>query len=238
MNTAAPSTAVAAGKPASAAYAALIATAGAAAIAGSGAQSGAVWLHYLGKPLCTILILLLVWSRRPATIPAYRKAVLAGVSLSLLGDVFLMLPASVLAQGFLLGLASFLCAHLCFLFAFCRDNRLFGKPWPFLGLGLLAGVNLAVLWPGLSAAMKLPVAAYVVCLTCMAAQAMARHLTLRSAASRMTAMGGLLFMLSDTLLAYHRFYAPLPYSAVWVLGSYYAALWCIADSVQSGDLAH
>jgi uncharacterized membrane protein YhhN len=30
-------------------------------------------------------------------------------------------------------------------------------------------------------------------------------------------------MLSDTALAINRFVSPLPHSAVWVLGSYYAA---------------
>ena len=45
------------------------------------------------------------------------------------------------------------------------------------------------------------------------------------------AVGGALFVLSDSLLAWDRFGSGLPAAALLVLASYYAALWCIARSV-------
>lgn len=203
------------------------------ALYGSGAQDATIWLHYLFKPLTTLLILALAWNNRPAVSARYRSAVMLGIAFSLAGDIFLMLPRTVLAAGFLFGLGSFLCAHLCFLRAFCSDSPLFAKPLIFLVIGVLGALNLFVLWPGLSSGLRLPVAAYVICLLSMTAQSITRHQILQTPASRTAAIGGLLFMLSDTLLAYNRFYTPLPYSAVFILGTYYPALWCIASSVKA-----
>ena len=43
------------------------------------------------------------------------------------------------------------------------------------------------------------------------------------------ALGGALFMLSDTLLATNKFAGPLPLASLWILSSYWAAQWCIAS---------
>jgi uncharacterized membrane protein YhhN len=49
----------------------------------------------------------------------------------------------------------------------------------------------------------------------------------------MAAIGAALFMLSDTVLAYDRFRAPLPQSALLILATYYLALWHIARSMAA-----
>ena len=51
------------------------------------------------------------------------------------------------------------------------------------------------------------------------------------------AIGGALFLLSDTLLAFNKFAAPLPAATLWVLASYWAAQWCIASSLRAGPEA-
>ena len=98
------------------------------------------------------------------------SAVLAGLGLSLVGDVALMFP-----QGFLAGLVAFLLAHLAYLVAFTRGGvRLAARPGPFIAYTLLASLILAVLWPGVPAGLRAPVVAYVLCLAAMAAQAAVR----------------------------------------------------------------
>ena len=91
----------------------------------------------------------------------------------------------------------------------------------------VAGVALAmyaVLWfGGLPVGLRAPVAAYVVAIALMAAQAIGRATVLRDAPSVLVALGAGCFMLSDTLLAINRFVTPLPMSQVWVLSTYYAA---------------
>lgn len=60
------------------------------------------------KPLATVAILLLAL-RLPCELPRYRYAVVAGLSLGLLGDVLLMLPGE---AAFMAGLGSFLLGHV------------------------------------------------------------------------------------------------------------------------------
>ena len=91
---------------------------------------------------------------------------LVGLCLSLLGDVALVWPQ----QGFLPGLVAFLAAHLANLVAFTRGVQLGASPIAYAGYALLAGSVLAVLWQGVPAGLRVPVAAYVPCLAAMAAQ--------------------------------------------------------------------
>lgn len=210
----------------------LIAAVAALAITGSALGAQALWLHYLCKPLATLLMLQLAWRAAAPVSAAYRRAVAAGLLLSLLGDVALMLPPTVLAAGFELGLASFLLAHLFFLRALTRDAPLFAKPLPLVVLLVLSVGNMSVLWPHIGAALHIPVLAYMLCLVAMTAQAASRWLTLGTADSRLAAWGGVFFLASDTSLAYNKFYAPIPASPLIVLGTYYLALYLIARSVQ------
>ncbi len=180
-------------------------------------------LAWVFKPLATALIIVHAW-RRGADQPAQRRWVLVGLGCSWLGDVALLWPQ----QGFLPGLVSFLLAHLAYLVAFTRGTRLAAWPPAFVGYALVAAAVLAGLWPGVPAALRGPVLAYVLCLAAMAAQA---AVLWRRGAERgaVLACGGALFLLSDALLATNRFATPLPASSLWILGSYWAAQWCIAS---------
>lgn len=194
---------------------------------------GAEWdglrvLHYLFKPLTTLLIAAMVW-RTVATGHGYRRAVLAGLLLSLLGDVFLMLPG----DWFAFGLGSFLLAHLCYLRAFRLRGEWFRPFWPVFAYGVVAATILAYLWPHLPTELKIPVVVYVVALAGMAAQAACiwrRHL---DRTATLAAVGGACFVLSDALLAIDRFALAIPFASVWVLLSYWMAQWCIARSTAS-----
>lgn len=212
-----------------------IAASAAQAIIGAGASNAGIWLHYVFKPLTTLLILLRIRAIGNPVNARYRRAVLTGVALSLVGDIFLMLPASVLPAGFMLGLVSFLIAHLFFLRALSSDVGLFARPGVIIVFLLVGAVNLAILWPGLAASLKIPVVAYMLCLIAMTSQAAIRYLQLRTRGSRLAAIGGMLFMLSDTILAYNKFYLPVPASALLILVTYYAAVFLIADSVAAED---
>jgi uncharacterized membrane protein YhhN len=141
-------------------------------------------------------------------------------------------------QGFLPGLVAFLSAHLAYLVAFTRGLRLAASPAAFAGYGLLAAAMLAVLWPGVPGPLRLPVLAYVSCLAAMSAQTASAWLVARSRAgagavglARLAALGGLLFLCSDTLLAFNKFHTPLPAAALWILLTYWAAQWLIASSL-------
>ena len=75
---------------------------------------------------------------------------------------------------------------------------------------------------------------YMLCLIATVAQSISRHMQWHRRDSRDAAIGGALFLLSDTLLAYNKFYTAIPQSALWILSTYYMALFLIARSVARG----
>lgn len=179
-------------------------------------------LAFVFKPLATLIVIAHAWPRGREE-PVARRWVLIGLGLSLVGDVALLWPK----QGFLPGLVSFLLAHAAYLVAFTRSRR-FGAWWPaFAVYAAIATAVLGLLWPGVPAPLRGPVLAYVVALGAMAAQA---AVLWRTGAPRgaVLALGGALFMSSDALLATNKFAGPLPLASLWILGTYWAAQWCIA----------
>ena len=203
------------------------------AIAGAMLGGGWLLLHQVAKPLTTILILLAVWQTTPALSPRYRLLVLIGMVLSLAGDVLLMPPW----DQFVSGLVAFLIAHLFFISAFAPGASHVARIVSLAIYAAIAAVNLHFLLPNLPPDLKVPVIAYVVVLVLMASLAGARAWSLRrepalGAHARWAGIGGALFVLSDSLIAWDRFGGGVPLSWLAILSSYYAALWCIARSVQ------
>ncbi|MFE0499646.1 lysoplasmalogenase [Lysobacter soli] len=184
------------------------------------------WLHWLFKPLTTLLIGWSVW-RTPSALPRYRTWLLIGLVLSTAGDVFLMLPV----DAFVAGLASFLLAHVTYLIALKQRERLFAAIWPFALYAVVAALVLSQLWPGLPGELRVPVVVYVVVLAAMAAQALAVWWRRRDGAALYSAWGGACFVLSDALLAWDRFVAPFAAASFAVLASYWLAQWGLARSV-------
>lgn len=187
-----------------------------------------VWVF---KPATTLIVIAWAWPRG-ADAPSVRRWVRIGLWLSLAGDVFLMW-----SQGFLPGLVSFLLAHLAYIVAFTRGLRFAARWQPFAAYTAVAAMLLAILWPGVPAALQLPVLAYVACLASMAAQAGAAWFAARGTAgerlARHAAIGGLLFMSSDALLAFNKFHAPLPLASLWILATYWVAQFMIARSLRA-----
>ncbi|OOG59385.1 lysoplasmalogenase [Rhodanobacter sp. C03] len=209
------------------------------ALMASGAASAVwLWLHWLCKPLATVLILLLAWRTQPPLSVRYQRWILVGIVCSLLGDVLLMLPQDL----FVPGLVAFLCGHQCFIAAFIGDSRFGARPWWLLASLAYGAINLYLLWDSIAAPLRLPVIVYVVVLSSMGGQALARAWTFvrrgdaQAGSARRAAVGAMLFMLSDSVLAWNRFHAAIPLSSLWVLSTYYLALWWIARSVQRDDI--
>jgi uncharacterized membrane protein YhhN len=184
-------------------------------------------LLFVFKPLTTLLIIAHAW-RRGADTPIVRRLVLAGLGWSLLGDVLLLWPQ----QGFVPGLLAFLIAHVLYTLAFTREQRFAAQPAALATYALIASSILAVLWGTIPAGLHIPVAAYVLALTLMAAQAAVVGLRAQGDGVRRARglmIGGALFMASDTVLAINRFALPIPAAGLWILATYWAAQWLIAS---------
>ena len=199
------------------------------------AALGWLELHRVFKPLAMLVAIgvVVAHARSAGGLRRLDLLLITALAFSLAGDVFLMFSGY-----FIPGLVSFLLAHLAYIALFRED-----LPWfpSRRALAATLGVGVAMyafLWQGgLPTALRAPVAAYVLVIALMAAQAIGRATLHRDGASLAVALGAGFFMLSDATLATNRFVSPLPMSQVWVLGSYYAAQVLIVMGVLRGRRA-
>ncbi len=184
---------------------------------------------WLFKPLTTISILSIALTSDLCNFHAYKMLICSGLVFSLAGDVFLMLPK----DRFLFGLLSFLMAHVFYIVAFTRGTG-FGCTGWIAGSMALIGILLAVLLTPHAGRMKLPVVIYTTVILIMAWQACERWNRLRQGNAFLAGAGALLFLVSDSLLAWNRFRRPFRSAEALKLGSYFLAQWMIAVSVGGG----
>ena len=175
-------------------------------------------LEYLAKP--ATLLALLAWTARA---PAASPWLLAALTFSLLGDVFLMLPI----DAFVAGLASFLIGHLAYLGAFTA-------PWSARVawlLGLLA-VTTPVWRPLLRAvtapSLRLAVAIYMVAVTAMVASALA-------SGNPLAIVGALLFLVSDTMIGWNRFVQPWSGAKLAIIVTYHVGQLALATALTASS---
>jgi uncharacterized membrane protein YhhN len=183
-------------------------------------------IHLVTKPLATGLIIAVAAAAAAPVPAAYKTLVLTGLILSLLGDVALMFPD----KWFTAGLVAFLAAQVSYILAF---KPLPGHPvspatfLPFVLFGLLMFFLLA---PKLGP-MKLPVFIYIAAITTMAGFAAARFIDRGGTKPLLAFIGAVLFLISDSVLAYDRFARKVPGARVIILGTYFPAQLLIALSV-------
>jgi uncharacterized membrane protein YhhN len=190
---------------------------------------GPRWRVYVFKPLTTTLILAIACLPAVGVESLYQWAIVVGLVFSLAGDVFLMLPH----DRFIAGLIAFLLAHIAYIVAFTSGAPLGTAPWILVPIALIAAVILRVLWPGLGR-LKVPVTVYVIVIVVMTWAAAARTVVLPSTATVLAAVGAVLFLASDAILALNRFGKPFRAGRALNLASYFAGQWLIALSVALG----
>lgn len=208
------------------AWTVLLAAVAACALHLRAAYRGPRWQVYFFKPLTTLLLLFLAASAPAAHGPAYRLAILIGLVFSLAGDVFLMLPR----DRFIVGLASFLLAHLAYIAAFGATGPTASDTQLLLPLGVVAAILLRLLWPGLGK-LRIPVVLYTATIVVMVWRAWARSRGIPSLGTALAASGAALFLVSDALLALNRFRWRFPSAQASVQVTYVAAQALIAMSV-------
>jgi uncharacterized membrane protein YhhN len=190
---------------------------------------GPRWQHYLGKPLATVLIIVIALSRAPDAPRVYAVAIVVGLLCSLAGDIFLMLPA----DRFIAGLVSFLLAHLAYIVAFSAAlgaGLSLRSALLLLPLLLYGATVFRRLLPHLGA-LAPPVLVYMLVIVAMAWRALDLWAQVRTIGAFGAALGTILFVASDSLLALNRFVGKFAAAPALILGTYYAAQWLIALSV-------
>jgi len=138
------------------------------------------------------------------------------------------LADAVIEFSFLGGLVVFLAAHLLYIAAFVRVER---RPrlLRLLPVALWAALALPVLVTH-AGALSVPVLVYGLVIFTMIWRAVAAMEGVGWNAGMIGLLGALFFGLSDTLLGYSRFVAPLPASNLVIMGTYWAGQSLIAAS--------
>lgn len=189
----------------------------------SAATQGPKWQFYFFKPFTILLMLVLLIQSGGES--AYVWLIGAGLIFSMIGDVFLMLPK----DRFLLGLASFLGAHVLYSSAFWL--QLSGDMvWWLPAILFAAGIIIFLLLLPNLGNMALPVIGYILVIVQMAWAAGEVWLTSRTGVSLLAFSGALMFMLSDVILAFDRFKHSTKLSTTMVMGCYYVAQGLITAS--------
>jgi len=186
---------------------------------------GSLPITYLLKPLTMLLVISIAAQNVLPGRSFYGRAILVGLTFSLIGDIFLMQSGR-----FIPGLLSFLAAHLCTFTAFVHGRR-FRLTLRVTVVGLIYGITMTcVLLPRLGA-YALPVIVYILVILSMGQQACERWSHLRTSAARQALIGAMLFIFSDSVLALNRFRTHFDLAPLLILSSYFTAQWFLAISI-------
>jgi uncharacterized membrane protein YhhN len=164
---------------------------------------------YFYKPLSTLLVILVaaLSFSAPDAKAGYTAGVLAGLILSLGGDVALMFDSR---KAFLIGLVLFLLAHVAYSITFALFNGFYLGDLVSGGvLLILAIVVYRYLEPGLGQ-IKGPVIAYIAIICFMVNRAASAFFgsAFAPAQAWLITVGAVLFWVSDLILAINRFRRP------------------------------
>lgn len=186
---------------------------------------------YATKPATMMLLIATYW--RLCSTHRWAYLIGAGLYFGMLGDILLMVPD----KPFVAGLGAFLIGHLFYIAGYAQGS-VPHYPRSGLALPLAAGLVLWLvlfcgwLWPHVPAHLQVPVIAYIVAIGIMALVAVARRTFPDS--YLWTSVGAILFVASDSALSYRLFVEHFEADRVVIMGTYFAAQYCIAR----GMLAH
>ena len=184
---------------------------------------------YVLKPISTLIVIAVASLSllQPERDVVYTVGVLLGLTLSFGGDVALMFEED--RRAFAVGVGLFLLAHVAYAVVFVLLGRVSWWDVPSTAVLLAAGVGVYALLKANLGAMRVPVIAYIVVISVMLGRAVS---TLSSPAlsvgqAVMVVVGGVLFYLSDGILAVCHFWKPWRYRRI-SLAFYYSGQLLIA----------
>lgn len=162
------------------------------------------------------------------------KLILSALFFSWLGDIFLMFPRNEYSEQmqkllFIFGLASFLIAHIFYVFTFLKEinsvkkvSLIVENPYLILPFLVFLFFLLYFLFPYLKD-MKLPVVVYGSIINLMALMALNRKNLVIASSFYLVFIGALLFMISDTTIAVNVFYKAQPWHRIFIMSTYILA---------------
>jgi uncharacterized membrane protein YhhN len=161
---------------------------------------------------------------------------LAALIFSWLGDIFLLVPA-LQDIFFMLGLGSFLIAHLIYLIVYnkatdkLRGTRFLrrkpGYALPFLFAGAFLYYQL---WPVIGE-LAIPVGVYTIVIILMALSALYRFNKTNLRSFVLVLGGAVFFIISDTILSINKFLTDVPFAGFFIMFTYITAQFLIIEGL-------
>lgn len=185
--------------------------------------------HY-SKPMIMISLIgyfIYRWSDLEENTP--KRVFLIGLLAALLGDVFLLSD-----KYFTLGIISFLIMQGRYFECFIKDGKTNKKAYIVMILLVPTALYLtSIMWRSLGT-FKIPVVVYMVALVMTAISAAARSNEIRG--YHFVALGALLFVCSDTVIALHKFTPDIRLGNLTVMITYIIAQYLIVEGYIMGHL--
>jgi uncharacterized membrane protein YhhN len=181
------------------------------------------WLEFVAKP--AVMVCLFLWLYATAGLQGALLWFGIGILFSLAGDIALLF----IDRTFMLGLVAFLLAHIAYLIGFNSPRPEDPGIWAF-AMAILLGLSAARLLRRLIAGVRMtnerlgiPVIIYSTVITLMLLSAL---LTLSnpnwaSTPAVLVSLGAFLFYLSDIVLAWNKFIAPIRNGRMLNIGLYH-----------------
>ena len=198
-------------------------------------------LAFYIKP-CIVISLLIILLFNTRLKGRFHKRMFTGLIFALTGDVLLLyVPQN--ESYFLYGLGAFLLCHLFYTRAFYLDF----KSAPELDK---KGARIAILLCAILAIcyyfflrshlgiMKLPVMIYMLVISMMMMMAAFRNQRVNKGSFQLVLFGAMFFMLSDSILAYHKFVQPIAHGGSWIMATYMIAQYLITMGAIERRLIH
>lgn len=198
-------------------------------------------LAFYIKP-CIVISLLIILLFNTRLKGRFHKRMFTGLIFALTGDVLLLyVPQN--ESYFLYGLGAFLLCHLFYTRAFYLDF----KSAPELDK---KGARIAILLCAILAIcyyfflrshlgiMKLPVMIYMLVISMMMMMAAFRNQRVNKGSFQLILFGAMFFMLSDSILAYHKFVQPIAHGGSWIMATYMIAQYLITMGAIERRLIH
>lgn len=192
------------------------------------------YLEMVSKALLMIVLLNWFIAATNDLSSALKKWITGAICFSWLGDVLLLFQGRD-ALFFMLGLAAFLIAHIFYIIFFQSiktNEKVASRNWLLIPVFLYYATLITILYPHL-AAMKVPVTAYGIVISCMLLLALHMLFIKEKKAGQWIAAGAVLFIASDSVLAINKFYQPFQKAGIIIMITYgLAQLFIIAGAIQ------
>lgn len=159
---------------------------------------------------------------------------LSALLFSWIGDVVLMF-ADKGELYFILGLVSFLIAHIIFIVLFTKQNKENNKISKLFWIGAIGILfylfgMLSLLFPNLGG-LKIPVTIYAIIISLMLLTAIKGYFNWSEPNNQIILFGALFFISSDSILAINKFHLKLPKSGFLIMITYLLAQYLITEGI-------